>query len=43
MATKVKGVVIPEMQESGAVEDNIPKSSFLKFTEHKAKVEQAMK
>ena len=41
---KVKGVVIPEMRERNRLEEEIPnKSTYLKYVEHKAKAEEAMK
>jgi hypothetical protein len=44
MVVKVKGVVIPEMRERNRLEEEIPnKSTYLKYVEHKAKVEEAMK
>ena len=44
MVVKVKGVVIPEMRERNRLEEEIPnKSTYLKYVEHKTKVEEAMK
>ena len=44
MVVKVKGVVIPEMRGGNRLEEEIPnKSTYLKYVEHKAKVEEAMK
>ena len=44
MVVKVKGIVIPDIRERNRIEEETPnKSTYLKYVEHKAKMEEALK
>ena len=44
MVVKVKGIVIPDIRERNRIEEDVPnKSTYLKYVEHKARMEEALK